>query len=332
MRKLSSKTKAKMSKTWLKKYEQGHLHPGQKYSFTKKEIVEALNKYESQARAAIAIKTSQMTISRYKRKYKIEFDGRGIANKDPINCEKKRQASVLWYKNNKHPSLGTKRPRELVEKLAAKLKGRPAWNKGIKKIKITICNICQREFEHSPKRERILCSRECSAIYMAKKYSDGRFNGSNNPNYGNGEAIKLAHQRGAYANRVLPNYTRGKGAFYNGVWMRSTWELGFAAALDALELHWQYEPKRFHLIDGRYYIPDFYILEYDVWIEIKGHWYSRAKQKFEIFLEQYPEVNIVVIEEELWKKPANDLNEFLLMRSACQKSIKSCSEMKLTQL
>lgn len=53
---------------------------------------------------------------------------------------------------------------------------------------------------------------------------------------------------------------------------KSTWELAFAMWLDARDIHWFYEPCSILLSDGRRYHPDFFVTEWDLFIEIKaGH-------------------------------------------------------------
>lgn len=37
----------------------------------------------------------------------------------------------------------------------------------------------------------------------------------------------------------------------------------------ALELHWAYEPEGYHLDNGQDYLPDFYIPQWDAFVEIK---------------------------------------------------------------
>lgn len=62
------------------------------------------------------------------------------------------------------------------------------------------------------------------------------------------------------------------------VWtFRSTWELRAARLLDHLELiTWFYEPKVLLLTDGRTYTPDFWVEEWNRFVEIKG--WSRGKR------------------------------------------------------
>ena len=47
----------------------------------------------------------------------------------------------------------------------------------------------------------------------------------------------------------------------------------------------------------RSYTPDFYLEDYNVLLEIKGHWWGRDKEKMDIVLKTYPNKNIVVVEK-----------------------------------
>lgn len=58
--------------------------------------------------------------------------------------------------------------------------------------------------------------------------------------------------------------------YYNGYRFRSRLEARWAVFFDAVGLEYQYEPEGFDLGDGCYYLPDFYLPESDVWIEVKG--------------------------------------------------------------
>ena len=74
---------------------------------------------------------------------------------------------------------------------------------------------------------------------------------------------------------------------YKNIKMRSTWEAKFAEYLDKEGLHWKYEPKQFKLSDGSIYIPDFYIIEFNKWVEIKGFLWKKSKQKMDLFKKEY---------------------------------------------
>jgi len=58
--------------------------------------------------------------------------------------------------------------------------------------------------------------------------------------------------------------------YYNGYRFRSRLEARWAVCFDALNIEYEYEPEGFDLGDGYYYLPDFYLPEQKVWVEIKG--------------------------------------------------------------
>jgi hypothetical protein len=64
--------------------------------------------------------------------------------------------------------------------------------------------------------------------------------------------------------------------------------------------------KGYVLSSGQYYYPDFFIYESNIFqklIEVKGFFREKNKQKFLLFLKEYPDIKI-----ELWEK--NDLLNF----------------------
>lgn len=58
--------------------------------------------------------------------------------------------------------------------------------------------------------------------------------------------------------------------YYNGYHFRSRLEARWAVCFDALNIKYEYEPEGFDLGDGYYYLPDFYLPDQGVWVEIKG--------------------------------------------------------------
>ena len=66
--------------------------------------------------------------------------------------------------------------------------------------------------------------------------------------------------------------------------MDSTWEVACAKRLDELEVKWvrSSELKMPYITRGkrkRNYIPDFYLPDYDIYLEVKGYWTSAARHK-----------------------------------------------------
>jgi hypothetical protein len=75
------------------------------------------------------------------------------------------------------------------------------------------------------------------------------------------EAVLSGRRRG------WRKYTNRAG---NTIHLRSSYELRFAILLDLLQLDWQYEEYRFVESDGGCYVPDFYLVKYRTFVEVKG--------------------------------------------------------------
>jgi len=56
---------------------------------------------------------------------------------------------------------------------------------------------------------------------------------------------------------------------YKGYRFRSRLEARWAVFFDALEIRWEYEPEGFDLGKAGWYLPDFWLPDYDCWFEIK---------------------------------------------------------------
>jgi transposase-like protein len=92
----------------------------------------------------------------------------------------------------------------------------------------------------------------------------------------------------------------GKGCYFTKsdgitVWLRSTYELYFAIALEQKEIKWEYE-KRFDLQDEIWH-PDFYLPEYDLFVETKGWLTDTAKRKMIKFNNEYSNIKLLVLEK-----------------------------------
>lgn len=77
------------------------------------------------------------------------------------------------------------------------------------------------------------------------------------------------------------SYTTKEGTI---IIMDSTWEYAFAERLDRLGIKWVRDEKMslpYQTPKGRKrkYIPDFYLPDYDMYVEVKGYFTESAKQK-----------------------------------------------------
>lgn len=87
--------------------------------------------------------------------------------------------------------------------------------------------------------------------------------------------------------------------------LRSSYEREFVRYLDENKINWEYEPKTFILktYSNRVLIPDFYLKEYDLWVEIKGYFWHDAKEKWNAFCDEYSNLKKII----LFKKDLNNL-------------------------
>jgi len=82
--------------------------------------------------------------------------------------------------------------------------------------------------------------------------------------------------------------------------MDSTWEVACAKRLDELGIRWIRNPslKLKYTTRGRRqrnYIPDFYLPDLDIYIEVKGYWTDAARHKMEDVQKRNP-VRILILE------------------------------------
>jgi hypothetical protein len=88
----------------------------------------------------------------------------------------------------------------------------------------------------------------------------------------------------------------GKKFFYD-----SNWEIAMAQSLDAAGIKWA-RPNKFILSDGRAYTPDFYIPEYDVYLDPKAkrpNYYRQSILKIELFEQEYQTRCLVITKPKL---------------------------------
>lgn len=88
---------------------------------------------------------------------------------------------------------------------------------------------------------------------------------------------------------------RVKQVEYNGTVFKSKWEVRTAEWFDKQLVDWEYEPKYFDYVwenKKRKYFPDFYLKEYDVYVEVKGYKRESDDAKWN----QFPE-RLVLIDE-----------------------------------
>ena len=74
---------------------------------------------------------------------------------------------------------------------------------------------------------------------------------------------------------------------YNGYRFRSRLEARWAVFFDTLGIRYEYEPEGFVLSDGTKYLPDFWLTDLHVWVEVKGNMTKEDKHKIEQFRDDH---------------------------------------------
>lgn len=81
------------------------------------------------------------------------------------------------------------------------------------------------------------------------------------------------------------NPKQGIETVYRGTKYRSKWEVYVAKLLLYSDIRSLYEPRRFFLTASLSYLPDFYIPEHQVYLEVKGYLTNKDRLLLKIFSE-----------------------------------------------
>lgn len=122
------------------------------------------------------------------------------------------------------------------------------------------------------------------------------------------ERIRKAKEQFARGERK-PSQNVGRGI--NGLRgdlghsLRSIWEANVARVLRLKNIEYGYEIKAFPFYDENNeifgsYLPDFYLPQFSVWIEVKGQMDSLSKLKIELFKEFYPNENLFIVDGKVY--------------------------------
>lgn len=113
----------------------------------------------------------------------------------------------------------------------------------------------------------------------------GKCVGKDNNLYGKPPAVGIGRGKGSYVFRKQDN---------SYVYVRSTYESRFVFELENRNILWEYE-KRFDL-GNTTYLPDFYLPEYDLYVEVKGYLSEVAHRKLIKFNNMYNNINLKIFD------------------------------------
>lgn len=189
--------------------------------------------------------------------------------------------------NKEHPRYNPERHKEYYCKNCRKRIGYDTWKTGSK-----LCSSCSRKNKNNPNFKDGHCCVPNFCIDCGKKiwYDSERCQSCATKYH-----LKV-HKHPNFGKIFKNSGWRGKGSYYKNIWMRSSYEIKYAEYLDKNKIKWQYESKAFDL--GRTtYRPDFYLPEQDLWIEVKGWFTKKSKQKINLFKKLYPKINLKILQK-----------------------------------
>ena len=175
-----------------------------------------------------------------------------------------------------------------------------------------ICKECNKEFINI-KKDKQFCSVNCASKYHAREQG---FGSKVRPSivWNKGLTTKtdkrMKNMIEKRTKTIQQNIENGKSnihGYYSGYYedihhyVRSGWEHNIARILQYNKLNYDYEPQIFTLSTGQLYMPDFYVYADNTYYEIKGEWKNNALEKLQLFKQEYPNINIIIIEKDTYK-------------------------------
>lgn len=175
--------------------------------------------------------------------------------------------------------------------------GRDAVKSKPKSLVTKTCLNCHKKFivYKSQVKERKYCSNKCKYEHLKKIGHYHRLSEIHKKHPPKGK------KNGMFGKPCPNKHLISKSGHYKGIWMRSTWEIKYAKYLDKLGVKWQYESKRFNL-GNLTYLPDFYLPEKNLYVEIKGYMSPGAYKRIKKFIKQFPEEKLIILKEKELKK------------------------------
>lgn len=133
------------------------------------------------------------------------------------------------------------------------------------------------------------------------------------------KAIETKLKNNIPYNTTSNAYSRTKGGIRKdlGQYFRSSWEANVARILNYKNIEWEYESKRFYFNDKSEgvlsYQPDFYLPQFNKWIEVKGWMDNKSKIRLKRFSIEYPDENknLILIDEHFYNNIQKEFKDVI---------------------
>lgn len=86
--------------------------------------------------------------------------------------------------------------------------------------------------------------------------------------------------------------------------VQGTWERDIAMELERRNVKWERCKPIPYIIDDidKHYTPDFYLPEYNVYLEVKGYWWGNDKEKMDAVVKQHTDKRFVIVEKTEYRR------------------------------
>jgi hypothetical protein len=187
-------------------------------------------------------------------------------------------------------NLGRVLSEETKLKITKALVGKKSSYKGVIKaprVKIKCANPkCKRLFVviKSSKRKRKFCSNKCAMAVIGGKPTS-------------------------------PKAARGKAGIRKDIsktiYFYSRWEANLARLFNYLNIEWIHQPRTFDL-NSQNYTPDFYLPDYNVYIEVKNFLWKYSKIRDKKFRKLYPDIDLILLLKKDYLKLEKKYSPFII--------------------
>lgn len=183
-----------------------------------------------------------------------------------------RSCSVTFYNTGRSHSSTTK------EKISLTMRTYASPYRGVEKVlrKVIKCRNCKNEFKVLPylEKTRKYCSNACAMRVIG----------------GQTTSPKASKGKPGVRPDIDPVI-----CFY------STWEANTARVFNLVGLKWQYAPTLFNL-GTHTYRPDFYLPQYNTFIEVKNFMGEYSLKRDSLFRQLYPDIKLEIISKKEYKE------------------------------
>lgn len=152
-------------------------------------------------------------------------------------------------------------------------------------------------------RAKIICANpKCKKVFFIERWMKRKF-------CGNKCAMEVIGGK-----PTSPKAARGKAGIRKDisktVYFYSRWEANTARLFNYLNIRWIHQPETFDL-DSQNYTPDFYLPDYNIYIEVKNFLWKYSKIRDRKFRKLYPNIKLALILKKDYLKLENKYSQFI---------------------